>query len=101
MCDEGTRISYCEIVQFDSSLAKTFLRYVGPACDMYSHLFNMWLVYPLPIHSLLFHRDVFNDVGLFKEDFTVCEDYDLWLKFTSLYEVGFVDKLLVNKYLIN
>jgi glycosyltransferase involved in cell wall biosynthesis len=43
-------------------------------------------------------KDIFLELGGFREDLLCCEDYDLWLKFTSLYEVGFVDKLLVNKY---
>lgn len=42
--------------------------------------------------SLLF------DVGLFREDFPVCEDYDLWLKITSQHSVAYVDQFLIRKY---
>lgn len=43
-------------------------------------------------------KDVFFELGGFREDFEVCEDYDLWLKFTSLYKVGFIKDSLVIKY---
>ena len=43
-------------------------------------------------------KDIFLELGGFRVDLPCCEDYDLWLKFTSLYEVGFIDKLLINKY---
>jgi glycosyltransferase involved in cell wall biosynthesis len=43
-------------------------------------------------------KDIFLELGGFREDFPACEDYDLWLKLTSLYEVGFIDNPLVKKY---
>lgn len=43
-------------------------------------------------------RSVFHELGGFREDYPACEDYDLWLKLTSLYEVGFIEVPLVNKY---
>jgi len=50
-----------------------------------------------PSTSML-KKDIFLELGGFRVDLPCCEDYDLWLKFTSLYEVGFIDKLLINKY---
>lgn len=43
-------------------------------------------------------RELFTEVGYFREDFPVCEDYDLWLKITSIYEVGFVEDVVLYKY---
>ena len=34
----------------------------------------------------------------FDEDYAVCEDYDLWLKITSLHDIGFVKTPIMNKY---
>jgi glycosyltransferase involved in cell wall biosynthesis len=48
--------------------------------------------------SVLIHRSVFDDVGLFDEDLPVCEDYDLWLRVTSRYPVLLVDEKLTIKY---
>ena len=50
-----------------------------------------------PSASLL-HKSVFDAVGFFREDFPVCEDYDLWLKICARYQVGFVKEAVLNKY---
>lgn len=46
----------------------------------------------------IIHKSLFDDVGLFDEDFTVCEDYDLWLRITSKYEIDYFDEALLIKY---
>jgi glycosyltransferase involved in cell wall biosynthesis len=43
-------------------------------------------------------RDVLIELGLFREDYPVCEDYDLWLKLTAKYEIGFIEEELIIKY---
>ncbi len=48
--------------------------------------------------SMLLHRRVLDDVGLFDETLPVCEDYDLWLRITARYPVVLVDEALVVKY---
>lgn len=48
--------------------------------------------------TVLMEKRIFLELGGFREDFQCCEDYDLWLKYTSLYDVGYIDKLLINKY---
>ena len=48
--------------------------------------------------AVLIKRKVFDEIGWFKEDFPVCEDYDFWLRYTSRYKLGFLDLLLLNKY---
>ena len=35
---------------------------------------------------------------LFREDFPVCEDYDLWLKLSSQYEIDYIEEPLIYKY---
>jgi glycosyltransferase involved in cell wall biosynthesis len=47
--------------------------------------------------SVIIHRSVFDAVGLFDEDFSFVEDYELWLRITALYPVGYIDKKLVVK----
>lgn len=48
--------------------------------------------------SVLLHKRVFEEVGLFDESFLVCEDYELWLRILSVYEVGLVNEKLITKY---
>ena len=48
--------------------------------------------------TVIIHRSVFDEVGFFREDFPVCEDYDLWLRICERHEVGFVDAPIIKKY---
>lgn len=48
--------------------------------------------------SILLHRSVLDDVGLFDEALPACEDYDLWLRICSRYPVHYLDEPLVVKY---
>ena len=34
-------------------------------------------------------KELFNEIGMFDEKFEVCEDYDLWLRITKKYKVGY------------
>ncbi len=47
--------------------------------------------------SVMIHREVFDKVGLFDEDFLVCEDYDLWLRVSRLFPITFIDQPLIIK----
>ena len=48
--------------------------------------------------SIVIHRDVFEKVGVFDTKLPACEDYDLWLRIASQYEVAYVDRACINKY---
>ncbi len=48
--------------------------------------------------AVMIQREYLNKVGLFREDFPVCEDYDLWLKISSRTKVGFINEPLVVKH---
>jgi glycosyltransferase involved in cell wall biosynthesis len=47
--------------------------------------------------SVMIHREVFDKVGLFDEDFLVCEDYDLWLRISHLFPITFINEPLIIK----
>ncbi len=48
--------------------------------------------------AVLLRRSELLSCGMFNEEYLVCEDYDLWLKMTSLYEVGFIETPIIKKY---
>jgi len=48
--------------------------------------------------TVLLKKDLFIDLGGFREDFEVCEDYDLWLKITSRFDIGYLSEELIIKY---
>ena len=47
--------------------------------------------------SIVMEKNVFTTLGGFDERFPVCEDYDLWLRLTLHYQVGYLDEKLVTK----
>ncbi len=48
--------------------------------------------------SVLVHRSLFERVGLFDESLPTCEDYDLWLRITSILPVLYLEEPLIMKY---
>lgn len=48
--------------------------------------------------TVLMKRSLGELFNFFDETFTICEDYDLWLKILLKEEVGFVPDFLINKY---
>lgn len=48
--------------------------------------------------AVLFKKSLLAQVGMFAEDLPVCEDYDLWLRITARYEVGYVEQAIAVKY---
>ena len=48
--------------------------------------------------SLLIHRDIFKQFGLFDEHLPACEDYDLWLRLTAKLSVLYLEEPLTVKY---
>jgi len=47
--------------------------------------------------TVMLTRDLFYKLGGFAEDLEIAEDYELWLRLTAQYEVGYIDKPLVEK----
>lgn len=48
--------------------------------------------------TVLIHKSIFKKFGMFREDYPVCEDYDLWLKISSQLEIGFIETAQIKKY---
>lgn len=48
--------------------------------------------------TVLMHRDVMRDIGMFDTSLPVCEDYDLWLRILANEKVGFIETPLIKKY---
>lgn len=48
--------------------------------------------------SVLIHRSVFDEVGLFDTSLPACEDYDLWLRICARMPVLYIDEMLTIKY---
>jgi glycosyltransferase involved in cell wall biosynthesis len=48
--------------------------------------------------TAIMHKTIFDDVGLFDESLPVCEDYDMWLRISKKYSIGYIDKELIIKH---
>jgi len=48
--------------------------------------------------TTIINRSILDDIGLFDEKLLVCEDYDLWLRISSKYNIGYIDEKLITKY---
>ncbi len=48
--------------------------------------------------SVMIHRTLFDEVGLFDTSLPACEDYDLWLRITASHPVLYLDEALLTKY---
>ena len=48
--------------------------------------------------SVVMHKSIFQNIGLFDEDLQICEDYDMWLRVTARYKVFYSNEFLINKY---
>lgn len=48
--------------------------------------------------AVMIDRRVFKETGVFDESFPACEDYDLWLRISSVYPIYLIEKKLVIKY---
>ena len=63
--------------------------------DIFKHCLDICRISP---SSSLIKKEVFEDIGLFDESLTVCEDYDLWLRITAKYKVLYLDQPLIKKF---
>ena len=48
--------------------------------------------------TVLIHRSLFAELGLFDTDLPVCEDYDVWLRITAKYPVLLITDAQIKKY---
>lgn len=48
--------------------------------------------------SVLLHKSILEQIGLFDESLEVCEDYEMWLRVALKYEIALIDKKLIIKH---
>ena len=66
-----------------------------PEGNIYQQCLPLCCVSP---SSVLMNKEIFDQVGLFNENFPACEDYELWLRVFSRYDALLVDQPLLIKY---
>jgi len=63
--------------------------------NIFEHCLKLCCISP---SSVLIHRELFEEVGIFDENLPACEDYDLWLRISSRERVLFLNEPLTIKY---
>ncbi len=63
-------------------------KHIKKGGHIFEHCLPMCAMSP---SSIIIHRSVLDDVGLFDENLPACEDYDLWLRITAKYPVTFIE----------
>lgn len=48
--------------------------------------------------ATLMKRELYRELDGFRVDYPVCEDYEMWLRVTEKYEVGFIEEPIIIKY---
>lgn len=71
------------------------IRHAKPSGDIFFRSLELCLVSP---SAVMMTRELFDAVGGFDESFTVCEDYDLWLRIALHCPVHLIPQALVMKY---
>lgn len=79
----------------DGKMVKVPKKYQKPEEGLFERSLSHCIIAP---SSVCIHRSVFEQVGLFDEGLEVCEDYDLWLRIASEYEIGLINEKLIHKY---
>jgi len=62
---------------------------------IFNHCLPLCVISP---SSVMIHKSVFEQVGLFDESLPVCEDYDMWLRICARMPVLFIEDVLMTKY---
>lgn len=90
-----TRVCYTEEIWYRKGRrvnpAKKHRKYSG---FIYQRLLPLCIISP---SSVMIHRSVFDDVGLFDETLPACEDYDLWLRIGARYPIHLLPEPLIIK----
>jgi len=63
-------------------------KHLKPSGDIFVPSLKLCLVSP---SAVVLKKPLFDEIGLFDEEFPVCEDYDLWLRISCKYPVYLID----------
>lgn len=69
-------------------------KHLKPSGNIFIPSLKLCLVSP---SAVMFKKSLLNEVGIFDEEFPVCEDYDLWLRIAYKYPVYLIEQDLLVK----
>ena len=86
-------VAYESVVTYDENKreykeSKRFVRFRQPFNRIYLLVHNY-----IPIQTIMFERSLYDELGGFDENLDVLEDWDLWVRYSSLTDYVFVDEI--------
>ena len=94
--NSGSQICHCDEIWIRNGVrVNPKVKHAKSGGWIFLHCLPLCVVSP---SAVVINRKVFQEVGVFDESLPVCEDYDLWLRITPKFPVGFVSEQLVVKY---
>ena len=69
-------------------------KHLKPSGDIFIPSLKLCLVSP---SAVMFKKSLLDEIGMFDEEFPVCEDYDLWLRIAYKYPVYLIEQDLLIK----
>jgi glycosyltransferase involved in cell wall biosynthesis len=94
--ETGQRVIHAEEVWIrNGSELKQLKKHRRPSGYVFRECLPLCCISP---STVMIRRSVFDSVGLFDEEFPVCEDYDMWLRVAARESVGLVPDVLTVKY---
>ncbi len=92
----GTRIVHSDEIWIRNSVrVNPKLKHSKSGGWIFSKCLPLCVISP---SAAVIEKSIFEEVGLFDEELPVCEDYDMWLRITHKFPVGYLDDRLVIKY---
>ena len=82
----NTKIFFGNLVYFKNNDYYKIVRYY-PATNFSSWMIKYGIMPPHPASFI--HREIYNKYGLYKEDFDIASDFDLFLRFLFLHKLNF------------
>ncbi len=62
---------------------------------IFSRALHLCLISP---SATLMKSSLYKELGGFREDYPVCEDYEMWLRVTCRHKIGFIEDPIITKY---
>ena len=69
-------------------------KHLKPSGEIFKKSLKLCVVSP---SAVMVRRSLFDEIGLFDEEFPVCEDYDMWLRIGCRYPIHLIDRFLLVK----
>ncbi len=96
LSETGLKVSHTEEIWIrDGVRVNQMLKHKKHGGEIFNQCLALCAMSP---SSIVIHRSIFEELGLFDTRLPACEDYDMWLRITSRHAVAYVEKACIVKH---